>query len=409
MTQLRTLTAAQQLIGKGLAPVDLTLAASTFRPVSFGSVSAARTALGAPSNANYVLWNSAWTHLEQAFAAMGENDILVLPEREEPYWIDSSNGFMAAGVKEVDGTGSNGLKDGSRVPVVSNPRLWFEMCRARRGILGLGPGAVIEPTNSGWTRPRQPVLQNEPTGQQFMNRYMLDGSVGTMVGVQEKLIGCETPNAFFANFTMHGRSFGGVAYNGLAVTHNSLKTVKRVHFDGAWRGHEGVPNGEAGGLALNRGTYLIENCDFDAKGVAPSPIMWNRTQGGSVRDVRSTRPNYGMFTYWRCGGTNTWERVWMDCNRTGMNLEENEDSFVLNWSKGKMLLESTSNKFHFGMNPSGGSITLNLDDIEFSPNGWTANAVCLNVYSTSGVQRRSDITITNSLPPSFLPSAYWIA
>src|SRR5690606_26850388 len=130
---------------------------------------------------------------------LGENDILVLPEREEPYWINSSNGFMAAGVKEVDGVGSNGLKDGSRIPIVSNERLWFEMCRARRGILGLGPGAVIEPTNSGYSRGPQPILQNQTSGNQFMNRYMLDGSVGLINGVQEKLIGCESASPFFAN------------------------------------------------------------------------------------------------------------------------------------------------------------------------------------------------------------------
>ena len=79
------------------------------------------------------MWDNAWTNLEQAFAALSLNDILVLPERAEPYWIDSSKGFMAGGVKEIDGTGANGLKDGSRVPIVSNSRLWFAMSRARRG------------------------------------------------------------------------------------------------------------------------------------------------------------------------------------------------------------------------------------------------------------------------------------
>jgi hypothetical protein len=335
---------------------------------------------------------------------MSDNDILVLPERVEPYVIDSSNGFMAAGVKEVDGTGADGMKDGSRVPIVSNSRLWFAMSRARRGIIGLGPNTVIAPSNSGFTAPKQPILQNEPSGAQL--RYMLDGSSAAMVGVQEKLIECEIANSYFANFTLQGRDFGGIAYNGLTINSTSSKTVKRVHFDGCWRGNEGVPNGEAGGLSLNHGTYVIENVDFTSVN-GPSPLMWNQTTGGSVRNARSSHPNYGMWTFWRCSGINTLENVEINGNRTGMNLEENGSTFELNWTTGKMDLVSASNKFHFGINPSGGSIKIQLSGVECSPNGYTLDAVCMNVYTTSGVQRRSDVS-SDGLPIAFLPQSNWI-
>lgn len=407
MTQFRTFTESSQLVGVGLDPINLSNADASFRPVRYESLAAARAALDAPANANYVMWTFGNTDLETVFANhLSENDILVLPERDDPYLIDSSNGFMAGGVAEVDGVGPNGLKDGSRYPIVSNPRNWFSMCRTRRGIIGLGPDVVIQPSASAWTQGPQPVLQNEPPGQQFQKRYMTDGSSADMVGAQSKLIACESANPFFANFTMRSRDFGGVAYSGLAIAGGTLKTVKRIYFDSCWRGHEGVPNGETGGLAFNQGTYLVEHCDFTSTS-GPSPIMWNRTQGGTVRYARSTRPNYGMWTFWRCGKLNTFENVWMDCNRTGMNLEENDGDFELDWTTGKIMLDSPSNKFHFGINPSGGSIKIRLYDVECSTNGWTPNAVCMNVYSTPGVQRRTHVS-SDGLPISYLPSVNWI-
>lgn len=407
MTQLRTLTAGQQLVGVGLPPVDLSTTDAVFRPQRFASLAEARTALGAPAGANYVMWTFGNADLETVFATqLSDNDILVLPERDDPYLIDSSNGFMAGGVAEVDGVGANGLKNGSRYPIVSNSRNWFSMARARRGIIGLGPNVVIQPSVSSWTQGRWPVLQNEPAGQQFQKRYMADGSSADMVGAQCKLIDCESANPFFANFTLRGRDFGGVQYNGLVMTGSTFKTVKRIYFDGCWRGNEGVPNGETGGLSLGQGTYLIEHCDF-ASNAGPSPIMWNRTQGGTTRHVRSSRPNYGMFTFWRAGKTNVFENVWLDCNRTAMNLEENDGDFALAWTGGKMLLDSPSSKFHFAINPSGGSIKISLTDVECSPNGWTPDTVSVNVYTTAGVQRRSDVT-SNGLPVAYLPAANWI-
>jgi len=376
-----------------------------FRPVSYATLSEARAALDAPTDANYVMWSHGNQHLEQVFASLGANDILVLPERPEPYLIDSSNGFMAAGVKEIDGTGANGMKDGSRVPIVSNNRLWFAMSRARRGILGMGPGVIIEPSASGWSAPRQPILQNEPDG--TMLRYMLDGTSAPLVGAANKLIEVDHNYPFFANFTMRGRDFGGVGYSGISSASHTVTTIKRVHFDGCWRGFAGIPNGETGGLSILQGTYLVEHCDFTSNN-GPSPIMWNRTTGGAVNHVRTSLPNYGMFTFWRSGGVNNFQNVWLNSRQTGMNLEENMAGFELNWHTGKLNLDYSGNKFHFSMNPASGSNKINLVDVIPSPNGYTPNRLCLNIYTTSGVQRRQDITC-NTLTPEYLPGSYWIA
>lgn len=365
---------------------------STYRPTSYATVMEARTSLNAPSDANYVVWNEAWSDLETAFLALGSNDILVLPERDEPYWIDSSNGFMAAGVESIDGP------NGTRTSIVSNSRLWFAMTRTRRGILGMGAGAVIRPTNSGFTAPQQPYP---------MNRYMENGTTAALSGAQCKLIEAEHANAFFANFTLRSQDFGGVAYSSLSINSTNHAIVKRVHFDGSWRGFAGIPNGETAGLGINNCTYAIENCDFRSEN-GPSPIMWNFSNGGTVNHVRSTRPNYGMWTFWRSGGVNTFEDVWMDCRQVGMNLEQNDNDFQLNWTTGKMDLLYDGNKFHFGMNPSNGSINIRLYGVTVSPNGYTPNRLCVNVYTTMGVQKRSDVSC-DTLPVEYLPGSAWIA
>lgn len=408
MTQLRTLTSSGQMVGVGLSPVNVSVSDMNFRPMSFASLADARIALGAPDDANYVMWTFGNSDLETVFANnLSENDILVLPERDEPYTIDSSSGFMAAGVVQIDGVGVNGLKDGSRYPIVSNSRNWFSMCRARRGIIGLGPNVVIQPTSSGWTQGQWPVLQNEPPGEQMQKRYMSDGSSANMVGAQCKLIDCESSKPFFANFTLKGRDFGGVPYNGLSMTGGTLKTAKRIYFDGCWQGYSAVPNSETGGLTMTQGTYLIEHCDLVSAG-GSSPIMWNRTLGGVTRNVRSGQPNYGMLTFWKCNGTNVFDNVQLDCRGVGLNLEENESSFVLNWTDGKIILDPSVGNFHFNINPSGGSVKVNLTRVECSPDGWTPDTVSINVYTTAGVQRRSDIS-SDGLPIAYLPAGNWIS
>lgn len=397
----------------------LPTADENFRPVSYANLADARAALDAPANANYVMWTFGNRDLESVFANdLAEDDILVLPEREAPYLIDSSKGFMAADVKEVDATGADGLKNGTRSPIVSNSRLWFEMARARRGILGLGPGAVVAPSASSWSQGRQPITQNEPAGQQFQRAYFTNGGTMNLVGAQETLLGFAHAQPFFANFTLKGRSFGGVSYSGLKRTggtgvHNVLK---RVHFDGCWRAHAGVPNGECGGVTLNGGTYLIENCDFSPVN-GGSPIMWNNNMGGAVRDVRSPRPDVGMWTFWRCGGRNVFENVYIDGRQLGMNLEETRAGFELDWTGGALTLDYPGNsKFHFGVNPSppsstgiaGGPPRITLKGVTCSPNAWTeAGYMTVNVYTTYGIAKRSYISC-DTLPVSCVPASAWV-
>lgn len=416
MTQLRTFTTNQRLVGIGLDSIDLTLSDSLYGPVSYPNEAAARAALSAPTNANYVMWNNSWGDLETAFAALSANDILVLPEREQPYPIDSSKGFMAAGVIEVDGTGPDGRLDGSRDPIVQNPRLWFEMARARRGIIGLGPGAVIEPTDSGWTRGPQPVFTKEPAGA-VQRAYFAAGGSMSLSGAQEALIGYEHASPFFGNFRLKGRSFGGVAYAGLkaAGTHTNT-TVKRVWFDECWRSHEGVPNAETGGLTFNGGTYLIENCDM----VTPkdsvsggSCVMWNNNKGGVARNIRTDVPGRpsnlgGMWTFWQSSGVNTWENVHINASQSGINLERIQAGFELNWTGGTLSLVYPGNKYHFVGNPSGGAPKINLVGVAISPNGLIPNSLVFNVYDSPGIAKRSWITC-DSLPVSPVPSSNWIA
>lgn len=366
-------------------------ATTPFRPVKYANLEEAKKALGTPADANYVVWKNEWTHLEQAFSAMGDNDILVLPERTQPYLIDSSKGFMASGVKEI--TGPNG----TRTPVVSNLRLWFAMTRARRGILGLGPGVVIAPSPSAWTAPAQP---------RPLTAYFSNGNSQELVGSANKLIEANHTNPFFANFELQGRDFGGVSYNGIALDGTS-RTVKNVFFNGCWRGFSGEPNGETGGLSFLKGTYFVDNCEFvPVKG--PSPIMWNRTTGGTLSNIKSATTDLGMFTFWRCGGKNIWKDVTLANRRIGLNLEENIAGFELDWTGGAMLLDRTDNSFHLNMNPSDGSQKLTLKDVKITGgyNGHPGKLVA-HIYTTAGKQRKSDVTWDGG-SIAYLPDTNWI-
>lgn len=413
-TELRVYTGEGKLQGQGLSDISTYQPSPLYTPISYPDLATAIDALDAPADANYVYWPNGATSMETVMASLSANDILVLPEREEPYLIDSSNGFMASGVSGVDGTGPDGLKDGSIVPIVSNPRLWFEMTRVRRGIIGLGPGAVILPSNSGWTAPRQPILPNEPEGQKFQRLYFTAGGTQNISGTQETLIGYSHSSPFFANFTIRGRDFGGVAYNSIKRTGGTgtMATLKRIHFDQSWRSHAGVPNGEAGAMTFHGGQYLVENCDLvmPSEGyTGGSPMMWNNNTGGTVRHVRSSGTKGGMWTFWRSSGVNVFENVSLLAAQTGMNLEENLSGFELDWTGGSMEvgLGFAGNKFHFGINPSGGPPRISLSDVTISTNAYTAGALTLNIYTTYGVAKRSWVTC-NTYPVSCVPGAAWV-
>lgn len=402
-------------LGGTVTPTDPTPdPAPVYGPVAYGSLDEARADLGAPTDANYVMWNFGSTDLETVFASLSPNDILVLPERSEPYYIDSSKGFMAAGVTGVDGTGANGLKDGSIVPIVSNPRLWFEMSRARRGIIGLGPGAVVAPSPSSWTAPRQPILEDEPAATRWQKAYFANGTTTNLVGAQNTLMGFEATNPFFANFVMKGRDFGGVAYSSLKRTGGTagLATMKRFIFDQSWRSHDGVPNGEVGALSLNGGTYLYEHLDMvtPSEGYAGgSPLMWNNCTGGTLRHIRARGAKAGMWTFWRCGGLNTLEDCHISAGQTGMNIEENRAGFEVDWTGGSMSLgiDWPGNKFHYGINPVGGPPRITMRGVDIGTNAYTPGALTLNIYGTAGIAKRSYIACDNR-PISCVPASKWI-
>lgn len=384
-----------------------------FQPIDLGNDATdaeIRAAFGIPADRNLVRWTFGDQDLEKVHAQLKDNDVLVLFKGRD-YWIDSSKGFMASGVKEVDGTGPDGKKDGSRVPVVHNPRLWFEMTRARAGIVALGP-VVINVTDSGWTAPRQPV--RKPDGSESQTVYYTNGTTGTLSGAQNTLIGYSHPSPIFANFIIKGRDFGGVAYNTIKRTGGTgvEAIVRRVTFDQSWRSHAGTPNGEAGALTFNGGRVLIENCDLitpSAGYAGGSPIMWNNNTGVTVRNVRSRGTKPGMWTFWRCGGKNVFENVSLQSSRIGVNIEQNLAGFELDWTTGANVIGmgTTESAFHFSTNPSGGPPKIALHGVTCSPNGYTPSAMCVNVYTTFGVAKRSYISC-DTMPVSCVPDVAWV-
>ncbi len=383
------------------SPPSNTPVQSVQGPISFPDLATAQTQLQAPTDANYVVWDPAWTTaglmLHEAFTTkLGPNDILVLPERVDglgdpiPYLIDSSNGFMAAGVSSITGQLPNDTV-GTRIPIVQNARCWFEMARGRRGIMGMGPNSVIEPSISAFTRSPQPIT--EQTGG-VMKAYNAAGvALQDLVGAQDKLMSFDYADPFVANLTVRGRSFGGMAYTGIAT-----RFAKNLFLDAASRGHAGVPNGETGSLGVNNGTYHFENIQIkttDSGGtrVVSSPVMWNKTTGGTMINVSSGRPAYGMFTMWRCNGTNTWRDVFIQGDSVGMNLEEGGASFVINWDGGSI---STTSKYHIVGESSGGSKKINLRGVTVT-GGIVSGNLCSHFYTYTGtyIQKKSDITRDN--------------
>ncbi len=245
------LSAATLLAGGGLAaaaPSTAQAAASKgYGPVKYTSESVGRAALGIPSDARLVWWpyNSPRSaYIQDAVAKLGANDILVLPEASESYYVDSSKGF------------------------VSNNYQWNEMVRVKRGLVGAGPGAVVEIGPSSYRAPKQ---------------LKKDG------GANERAIGCSTANGIFANFEMRGRDLGGIAYHALAFTKPGSKVVQ-VYANAAHRGFRNSPGGETAAflfLHVDKATVLrseVECRDATGKRVGSSPIMMGWCNNLLVQD-----------------------------------------------------------------------------------------------------------------------------
>lgn len=387
-------------------------------PVSYTSLDQAKTALGAPTDANYVMWDTSWPvdrDLEDVFNSLGANDILVLPERTQPYVIDSSEGFRAQGVASV--TGKNGqLPIVNRYKGIRDARTWFAMARAQKGILGMGPGAVIQMSQSSWTQ--EPQIEDagspQPDGTKSPGRFWTNkaGVVqGELVGSQEKVIEAANATPFFGNFRMKSRDLGGVAYNGISAKGGK---IVRVNLSGAWRGFQPVPNGETGAISINGGNYLISKCilgtrDDSGKRVGSSPIMINTSSGGTIEDTDASESVAGMLTIWRSSGKHTLKNVNTRFNYgPGLNLEKNQSGLEIEWIGGSIWSDykgnggktprptdqGTQGDLHLNIYTEGTSakITLRGVDIDKGP---TAGAVNVQSYEPSAgaqQQKLSDIT-----------------
>lgn len=383
-------------------------------PASFPDLATALANLNAPSDANYVMWDSNWPinrDIEDVFNSLGANDILVLPERPQPYIIDSSEGFRASGVQSV--TGRNG-----QLPIVSTykglrgARTWFAMARARRGILGLGPNAQIQMSASSWTQ--EPQIEDKGSnmsGWISPGRYWTNTSgvvQSELVGCQEKIIEAAYSKPYFGNFTLTGRDLGGVAYSGIAGS----GTYERLNLTGAWHGFQAVPNGEAGAITTNGGTYSIIKCILGARDASgnrtgSSPIMINASTGGSITDTDTGETSAGMLTLWNCSGLHTFTNVHCRFNYgPGLNLEQTLSGFQLVWNGGsiwsdyqggggkgpKPADQGTNGQLHINLHATGTSakITLNGVDLDTGP---AAGKLCMQAYGseTAGLQQISDI------------------
>lgn len=388
-------------------------------PISYPDLATARASLKTPANANYVVWNPAWPvnrDLEDVFATeLGINDILVLPERAQPYVIDSSEGFRAAGVASV--TGRNGqLPIVNRYKNIRGARTWFAMARARRGILGLGPNAVIEMSQSSWTQERQ--IQDKDSVQSdgwvSPGRYWINTSgvqQNELIGCQEKVIECEADSGYFGNFSLRSRDLGGVAYSGIVATKGS-PIFERLNITAGWRGFSGIPNGEAGGVCSGgSGYYTISKCilgtrDSSGTRVGTSPIMINSSQGGGlIEDTDASETFAGMLTIWNSSGKHTLRNVNTRFNSgPGINLEKLQAGFELEWIGGsnwsdyyggggktpKPADQGDKGRLHMGIYAEGGSAKITFRGVDFDT-GPTPGAVNIQSYGATK-QKLADIT-----------------
>lgn len=238
--------------------------------------------LNPPPQFNYVTWR--WgidTVLQDVFKQLGANDVLVLPERPEPYLIDTSKGFRSG----------DGIHD-------------VAMTRCKAGIIGLGPGAVIDLATSSFSQ----------------------GPAGNAEGNRNKVIECWTAGAIIANFTMYGRDLGGCAFDAIKGAAPDIR-MENLYLKGAHRGFSSAPPGESGGL-VNHGAprMVIRNCEVDCrdrvtnKSVGPSPVMLNVSNDCLIEDSYFHHCNIGAPTAWKLTNLTT-RNVRSEYNSSGFNHE----------------------------------------------------------------------------------------
>lgn len=405
-------------------------------PISYPNLSTARAALNTPSDANYVMWNNAWPDdrdLEDIFALeLASNDILVLPERAAPYVIDSSEGFRAAGVQSVTGRYGQ-LPIINRYMGIRGARTWFAMARARRGILGLGPNARIEVSQSAWTQ--EPQIQDAGSVQEdgwvSPGRYWTNTSgviQSELVGCQEKIIEAAHATPYFGNFTLVAHDMGGVAFGGIL---GNGGTFERLQLSNSWRGFLGIPNGEAGAIASGGSNpYYIRKCilgtrDTTGVRVGTSPIMINSsTGGGIIEDTDASETKKGMLTIWNSSGVHILRNVNCHFNDgPGLNLEKCNPGFELQWLGGslwsdyygngdrypKPVDQGTIGRMHISMNISSSSVKVTVDGVDIDQ-GPTVGKLNIQAYGTATTSNQlvSDVTYISPQGVTITPKIYGI-
>lgn len=297
-------TTSLAVAGVGLSSTSAQ-AATSYGPRSISDVGDYGTP---PSELNYRRWNfSSSTTLSAALAQMGSNDCLVLPERDEPYYIDTSRGF-------------------------NYPGTYYGMARAKAGIHGMGPGTVIALGGSSFSQ----------------------GQAGPGNGNLNNLISSGTSGAYFGNFTMKGRDLGGCAYDGIKVSGNDT-LLENLRLVGAHRGWRNSPPGESGGITGNGGSNLtVLNTEIDCRDASTglragtSPMMFNNQSGVYVKDVYGHHSVAGAVTLYRVNGA-TFRNARSEHNGSGPG-GLNGHAFNVEQSTGTVLFDHCSFSCDYGTN-----------------------------------------------------------
>lgn len=401
----------------GQTPTDPT---ASRMPKDYNTLAELIADQGLPTNANYVTWTPADGDDIVAWSKRLPSDaVMVFPKDKKGMQFDSSKGFKASDtismeyISDADylTKGANPKPYSERyvtgmTDVDPSPGFWFSMLRVPRGIVALSKDFVLEPTDSGYKGQRQPkgqmnVIDRRDT--QVPKRLF------PHVGVQQKLIETVHASPIFANFTLRSRDFGTIAYSGLAAGKaGGTTTISNVHLDKCWHGFAGIPNGEAGGIAIG-GKFSIKNVTFSTdEAYSSSPIMWNRSEGGDMENVWIGKHRIGMITFWKSGGVNNFKDVVTNAGTVGINLEEDLDSFVLNWDGGAMITDAASNMKHLNIWPSQGSIEVHMTGVDVRDSAGNT-ALIAHSYGTASKQKKSDITRDNGAI-SYIPgnSTLWV-
>lgn len=274
-----TIDAQLDLIDEQRAKIaDLQRSVPDYGPVQISDIAE----LDLPDTFNYVPWK--WkrgTSLQDVFKLLGTNDVLVLPEDEKPYLIDTSKGFRQG----------DGIHD-------------IAMARCKAGIVGMGPGTVIDLSPSSFA-------QGPATGAS---------------GNRQKILECWAARAVLMNFTMHGRDLGGCSFDAIKGAAPDIR-MERLLLQGAHRGMTAAPPNEAGGLVNHKAPrMIIRRCEVDCrdpktgKPVGSSPVMLNVSDGCLIEDTYVHHASIGSPTAWSLTNLTT-RRLRSEFNSTGFNHE----------------------------------------------------------------------------------------